>query len=156
LTAFRDDRKALSVFAIPIANQETRTLTKGGRFSKLLCDPRFGWMSGDIKMNAPPGTQLNNEEEIRLVEEQVDNRQEITVPNIFGMVLEKNRPSLARGRVWTGLITLFKCGSRLKPQTCPQKCNQSLTDPTLITGNELPRRKRTGYRPLKQLELLCM
>jgi hypothetical protein len=103
LTAFRDARKALPVFAVAISNQETRPLIEGRSFSKLLCDPRIGWMSGDVEVNDSPGTQLYNEEEIGLAKEQVDNRQEITRPNVFGMVLEKNRPSLARRRVWTEL-----------------------------------------------------
>ena len=47
-------------------------------------------MCRDVEVNDSPGGQFNNEEEINLVKEKIDDWQEITRPDVFHMIVEKN------------------------------------------------------------------
>jgi hypothetical protein len=84
------------ICAIAISNQETRTQPEGGGVSKLVCDPAISWVSGDNEVDDPSGTQLHDKEKIELEEKKVNGWKEITHLNVWSMVLEKNRPGLAR------------------------------------------------------------
>lgn len=89
-------RKTLAVSTIAIPNQKARSLIEGRRFAELLSYPCIGGMDRDIKVNDAPCGQLNDEEQMQLAKEEVDHRQEIASPDIFDMIVEKNRPGLIR------------------------------------------------------------
>ncbi len=60
----------------------------------IVVQPKHPWdESRDIIVNDLPRGKVDNEEEIDGSEEQADHGQKVTRPHVFGMILEKNRPS---------------------------------------------------------------
>ncbi len=84
-----------SKFGITIANEILRRLSKGSRFPQLLCCPGIGRRSCDTHMDHPSRLQFDDEEGKQGAKEEVGDLQEITHPDIFGMVLQEGTPVLS-------------------------------------------------------------
>jgi hypothetical protein len=51
-------------------------------------------MRRDVKVDDSPGSEFNDEEEINLTKEQVDHWQEISSPDVLGVIVEKDSRGL--------------------------------------------------------------
>ena len=78
-----------------------------GYFTELLSNPFISWVSGDIEVNDPSGTQFHDKEKIDRAEKQLNDRKEITSPNVLSMVLEKNRLGLGWRMVGSDLVQIL-------------------------------------------------
>lgn len=61
-------------------------------------------------MNNPPRSQFDDEKEIERTESKVDNGQEVARPNIFGVILQEDRPGLRSGLVRANACDVFLNG----------------------------------------------
>ena len=78
----RNASEVLSEFAIVVAEQIARVLSKRSSFAQLLSDPGISGMPGHTDVNHPSRTEFNDEKGIQLTEGNVANRQKIARPDL--------------------------------------------------------------------------
>src|SRR5215471_7623538 len=84
-----------SKFAITIMNEIVRRLPIRGCLSQLLCSPGIGRRSSDTYMDDSSRMHIDNEKSKQRAEKEVCDLQEITRPDVLGMVLKENSPCLS-------------------------------------------------------------
>src|SRR5215469_12058712 len=88
-------RKTGSKLVITIANEILRPLSKGSRFPQLLGGPGVGRRASDAHMDDLTRVQINDEEGKQGAKEEVGDLQEITGPDVFGMIVQEGLPGLS-------------------------------------------------------------
>jgi hypothetical protein len=69
--------------------------------------PRINGRSGDSHLNDFPRLQLDNEESKERVEEEIGDLQEITRPDVFGVIVKKGYPTLPSCSWLVGLLHIL-------------------------------------------------
>lgn len=72
----------------------------GRGFAELLGNPVLRWMSRNSEMHQAAGSQFHNEKDKDGMESEINNRQEITGPNVVGMVMQERGPRLSGFSWW--------------------------------------------------------
>ena len=88
-------RKFRAVFAVIVADQKPRMSVEGGGFAKLLSHPSIAGRTRDRKMNYSARAQLDDEKDEHRAKPEVIGLEEITSPNLMGVIGKKSRPGLA-------------------------------------------------------------
>jgi hypothetical protein len=81
-------------FPIVIADQILRCLPIGRGFSELSSHPGISRGTSDSHMDHPSGLEFDEEEREERSKEEIGHLQEVTGPDICGVIVQKGRPSL--------------------------------------------------------------
>src|SRR5262249_49845724 len=88
-----------SILAVVITDQILWRLPIGSRFSELLRDPRIGRRAGHAHVDDLPRLLFEDEERKERPKEQVGHLQEVTRPDLSGVVAQKGCPLLPSWRL---------------------------------------------------------
>src|SRR5436190_23649413 len=83
------------ILVIVIADQEAQGFTERGGLPHLLREPGIGWSPCHADMHHSSRAMLDDEEQKHGAEEQVEGLDEVTCPNLAGMVGQEGCPALA-------------------------------------------------------------
>ncbi len=92
-----------SKLVITITNEILRRLSKGSCFPQLLRSPGIGRRASDPHMDDSARVQFDDEEGKQGAKEEVGDLQEITRPDVFGMILQEGSPGLSSWSCGTDL-----------------------------------------------------
>jgi hypothetical protein len=93
-TRCRHTSEAGPKFTIGITEQIPRCLPIGRGFSQLLRDPGIGRGSCDADMDHTPCPEFDEEEREERSKEEISHLQEVTGPDMFGVIVQERRPIL--------------------------------------------------------------
>lgn len=92
-------RELTAIFAVVVSHQVRGTLAKRCRFTQLLSRLGIGWRIGDADVDDSSGAEFHDDECLELAKAEIDNGQEVTRPNLRGVIVQEGRPGLGPWRV---------------------------------------------------------
>ena len=91
----RDTGERRPIPGVVVADRDARRPTERRGLAHLLGDPGVGRVSRHADLDDPPRAEIDDKEGEERAEAQVDDRQEVTRPDVMSVVMQERRPRLA-------------------------------------------------------------
>jgi len=90
----RDTGERRPIPGVVVADRDARRPTERRGLAHLLGDPGVGRVSRHADLDDPPRAEIDDKEGEERAEAQVDDRQEVTRPDVMSVVMQERRPRL--------------------------------------------------------------
>ena len=100
LDALSDPCEGRTVLGVVVADEVSRSFSKGGCAAQLLGDPGIGGALGHGKVNDAARFELDDDKDEQGAEEGIVGLHEIASPDLAGIVAQKGGPGLIRCVGW--------------------------------------------------------